>query len=263
MEEGSGNHPKAARVKAAEKEEDPALSAVEAKVQGRTTQSTLTTQVSMEQARKERKVERKVSREKMHSKAKEKASNRIHFSNPMLQPPKSLHQLSRILAPKKPGVRMKQIGHGTRMDTTQTSTIPKKSGRQMKPLGFAADGQTDRPQDEEHHSSEPRPGQMNQSADFRYPGYNAEEMTGEEHVSHQYHLNPAGSSTDYRHSGCSEAIDRRFCSSFVNFDDGFHHALLSKYIDLRYSPTYVIIDSGCTRAMGSRTAIMRLVKACT
>ena len=127
---------------------------------------------------------------------------------------------------------------------------------------YFADGQTDRPQDEEHHSSEPRPGQMNQSADFRYSGYNAEEMTGEEHVSHQYHLNPAGSSTDYRHSGCSEVIDPRFCSSFVNFDDGLHHALLSEYIDLRYSPTYVIIDSGCTRAMGSRTAIMRLVKAC-
>ena len=77
---------------------------------------------------------------------------------------------------------------------------------------------------------------MNQSAEFRCYGNNAEEMTGEEHVSHQYHLNPAGSSTDYRHSGCSEVIDARFCSSFVNFDDGFHHALLSEYIDLRYSP---------------------------
>eukprot|EP00439_Symbiodinium_sp_Y106_P066001 s314_g10.t1 len=99
---------------------------------------------------------------------------------------------------------------------------------------YFADGQTDRPQDEEHHSSEPRPDQMNQSADFRYYGTHAEEMTGEEHVSHQYHLNPAGSSTDYRHSGCSEVIDPRFCSSFVNFDDGFHHALLSEYIDLRH-----------------------------
>ena len=103
---------------------------------------------------------------------------------------------------------------------------------------YFADGQTDRPQDEEHNSSEPRPDQMNQSADFRYYGKHAEEMTGEEHVSHQYHLNPAGSSADYRHSGCSEVIDPRFCSSFVNFDDGFHHALLSEYIDLRYSPTY-------------------------
>ena len=102
---------------------------------------------------------------------------------------------------------------------------------------------------------------MNQSADFRYYGTHAEGMTGEEYVSHLYHLNPAGSSTDYRHSGCSEVIDPRFCSSLVNFDDGFHHALLSEYIDLRYSPTYVIIDSGCTRAMGSRTAIMRLVNA--
>ena len=79
---------------------------------------------------------------------------------------------------------------------------------------YFADGQTDRPQDEEHRSSEPRPGQMNQSADFRYYGNPAEEMTGEEPVSHQYHLNPAGSDTDYRHSGCSEVIDPRFCSSF-------------------------------------------------
>ena len=127
---------------------------------------------------------------------------------------------------------------------------------------YFADGETDRPQDEEHQSSDREPDQMNQSADCRHYGTHAEEMTGVEHVSQPYHLNPAGSSTDYRHSGCSEVIDPRFCSSFVNFDDGFHHALLSEYIDLRYSPTYVIIDSGCARAMGSRTAIMRLVKAC-
>ena len=73
-------------------------------------QSTLTTQVSMEKARKERKVERKVSKEKMHSKAKEKQAT-------MLQPPMSLPQLSQILMPKKPGVHMKQVGHGTHMDT--------------------------------------------------------------------------------------------------------------------------------------------------
>ena len=126
---------KGGKEKAADKVEDPALSAVEARVQGHIMQSTLTTQVSMEKARKERKVERKDSRERMHSKAKEKASNRIPFNNPMLQPPKSLHQLNHPLMPKKPGVHMKQIGHGTRMDTTQTSTILKMSGRQMKPHG--------------------------------------------------------------------------------------------------------------------------------
>ena len=87
-------------------------------------------------------------------------------------------------------------------------------------------------------------------------------MTGDEHVSQQYHLNPAGSKENYRHSGCSEMSDPRFFSSFVNFDDGFRRALLFEYVDLRYSPAYVIIDSGCTRATGSRTAIMRLVKAC-
>ena len=83
MEEDSENHSKAAREKAAEKVEDPALLAVEAKVQGHIMQSTLTTQVSMEKARKERKVEKKVSREKMYSKVKERASNRIPFNNPM------------------------------------------------------------------------------------------------------------------------------------------------------------------------------------
>ena len=67
----------------------------------------------------------------------------------MLQPPKSLHQLNQLLMPKKPGVRMKQIGHGTRTDTTQTSTILKMSGRQMKPLGnnghtLRTDRRTDR-----------------------------------------------------------------------------------------------------------------------
>ena len=140
MEEDSENHPKAAREKAAEKVEDPALSAVEAKVQGRIMQSTLTTQVSMEKARKERKVERKDSKEKMRSKAREKASNRIPFNNPMLQPPKSLHQLSQLLMPKKPGVHMKQTGHGTRMDITQTSTILKMSDI----LCGRTDGQTAR-----------------------------------------------------------------------------------------------------------------------
>ena len=100
-------------------------------------QSTLTTPVSMErQERKERWKERfqVVSREKMHSKAKERASDRINFNNPMLQPPMSLQQLSQILMPKKPGVHMKQVGHETHMDITQTSTIQKIFGRQMKPL---------------------------------------------------------------------------------------------------------------------------------
>ena len=182
-------------------------------------------------------------------KVKEKASNRINFNNPMLQPPMSLRQLGQNLTPKKPGVHMKQVRHGTHMDIKQTSTIQKMSGRQMKPLG-------------NNGHTEPRPDQNNQSTDIRHYGHQTEDLTGAEHVSQQYHLKPAGSNEDYRHSGCSETVDPRFCSSFVNFDDGFHRALLSEYVDSRYSPTYVIIDSGCTRAMGSRTAITRLVKAC-
>ena len=34
------------------------------------------------------------------------------------------------------------------------------------------------------------------------------------------------------------------------------------YVDMSTNPTFVILDSGCTRAMGSRFAIDRLVKAC-
>ena len=126
MEEGLEDRLKAAKVKAAEEAEDPASQAVEAKVQGRTLQSTLATRVSMEKARKER----KASREKLHSKAREKASDKTRFNNQMSQPPMSLRQLS-----QKPGAHMKQVGHGTHMDTTQTSTTPKMSGRQVKPLG--------------------------------------------------------------------------------------------------------------------------------
>ena len=80
---------------------------------------------------------------------------------------------------------------------------------------YYADGQTDRPRNEEHNSSEPRPDQQNQSTDIRYSGHRAEELTGEEHVSHHYHPSLAGSNEDYRHSSCSEVIDPRFCSSFV------------------------------------------------
>ena len=44
---------------------------------------------------------------------------------------------------------MKQIGHGTRMDITQTNTILKMSSRQIKPLGnnehtLRTDRRTDR-----------------------------------------------------------------------------------------------------------------------
>ena len=60
MEEGLEDHPKAAKVKAAEKADDPASQAVGAKAQGRTMQSMLTTPASMEKARKERNVERNV-----------------------------------------------------------------------------------------------------------------------------------------------------------------------------------------------------------
>ena len=61
------------------------VSSIEARVQGRTMQSTLTTPVSMEKARKERKVERTASKEKMHSKAKERVETQLPWSLPWIE----------------------------------------------------------------------------------------------------------------------------------------------------------------------------------
>ena len=38
--------------------------------------------------------------------------------------------------------------------------------------------------------------------------------------------------------------------------------LLSERVDLRNNPSFVILDSGCTKAMGSRYAVNRLIRAC-
>ena len=48
----------------------------------------------------------------------------------------------------------------------------------------------------------------------------------------------------------------------LNYESNVQHTLLTDYVDMSTNPTYVILDSGCTRAMGSRFAIDRLVKAC-
>ena len=50
--------------------------------------------------------------------------------------------------------------------------------------------------------------------------------------------------------------------AFLNYESNVQHTLLTDYVDMSSNPTYVILDSGCTRAMGSRFAIDRLVKAC-
>ena len=50
--------------------------------------------------------------------------------------------------------------------------------------------------------------------------------------------------------------------AYLNYQHGDQESLLWEYIDLAYNPTYVILDSGCARAMCSRFAIDRLVKAC-
>ena len=175
-------------------------------------QSTLTTQVSMEKARKERKVERKVQRKRCIQRQREKASNRIPSSNPMLQPPKSLHQLSRTPSAEETWsaheANWSWDSNGYHTDQYYPEEVWRANEATWHQWTYFADGQTDRPQDEERHSSEPRPRPGEPVS--RFPIFRIhmqKRMTGEEHVSHQYHLNPAGSSTDYRHSGCSEVID--------------------------------------------------------
>ena len=49
---------------------------------------------------------------------------------------------------------------------------------------------------------------------------------------------------------------------FLNYESNVQHTLLTDYVDMSTNPTFVILDSGCTRAMGSRFAIDRWVKAC-
>ena len=51
-------------------------------------------------------------------------------------------------------------------------------------------------------------------------------------------------------------------SAYLNYEHEVHQSLLCEYVDLAQNPTYVILDSGRTRAMGSRFAIDRLVRAC-
>ena len=50
--------------------------------------------------------------------------------------------------------------------------------------------------------------------------------------------------------------------AYLNYETNVQHTFLTDYIELSSHPTYVVLDSGCTRAMGSRFAIDRLVRAC-
>ena len=50
--------------------------------------------------------------------------------------------------------------------------------------------------------------------------------------------------------------------AYLNYETNVQHTLLTDYVDMSTHPTYVFLDSGCTRAMGSRFAIDRLVRAC-
>ena len=71
--------------------------------------------------------------------------------------------------------------------------------------------------------------------------------------------------TDVRYNGprSDEAMVRHYGHVYLNYESNVQHTLLTDYVDMSSNPTYVILDSGCTRAMGSRFAIDRLVRACT
>ena len=55
---------------------------------------------------------------------------------------------------------------------------------------------------------------------------------------------------------------RHYGHAFLIYESNVQHTLLTDYVDMSTNPTFVILDSGCTRAMGSRFANDRLVKAC-
>ena len=67
-----------------------------------------------------------------------------------------------------------------------------------------------------------------------------------------------------RYNGSIKKTDevRHYGHAFLNYESNVQHTLLTDYVDMSTNPTFVILDSGCTRAMGSRFAIDRLVKAC-
>ena len=71
--------------------------------------------------------------------------------------------------------------------------------------------------------------------------------------------------TDVRHNGpeVEEPKIRNNGHAYLNYESNVQHTLLTDYVEMSTNPTYVILDSGCTRAMGSRFATDRLVKACT
>ena len=78
------------------------------------------------------------------------------------------------------------------------------------------------------------------------------------------HNGSESSESDVRHNGSIKEKDevRQYGHAFLNYESNVQHTLLTDYVDMSTNPTFVILDSGCTRAMGSRFAIDRLVKAC-
>lgn len=66
------------------------------------------------------------------------------------------------------------------------------------------------------------------------------------------------------HSHSLQPTPVQINEALYNYDDEEpDQCLLCEYVDLKTHPTFVILDSGCTRAMGSRYAVDRLVRACS
>ena len=84
-----------------------------------------------------------------------------------------------------------------------------------------------------------------------------------EEVRYNGQKDPAEESVRYNGREDPESPVRYNGHVYLNYVSNVQHTLLTDYVDMSSNPTYVILDSGCTRAMGSRFAIDRLVKACT
>ena len=95
--------------------------------------------------------------------------------------------------------------------------------------------------DERHFAEEG----VDSPTSIRYNGSEARE-------SHVRHNGPLKETSEVRYHG----------HALLNYESNVQHTLLTDYVDMSTNPTFVILDSGCTRAMGSRFAIDRLVKAC-
>ena len=171
MEEGSENHPKAAREKAAEKVDDPDSQAVEAKVQVRIMQSILTTPLWKRQKGKERWKERFQRKRCIYKQLKGRRQNQNQQSSVAIKEPSSAQQNPKAEeAWSAHEASWSWRSYGNRVDQySYPDDIWQANEASWQQWTYYAGGQTN-PSHDEHFWSKPRPDQSNQPTDFRYDG---------------------------------------------------------------------------------------------